>query len=470
VIKPPPSAPRIAIVGGGLAGLACADRLRARGLRATIYEADPQRLGGRCWSLRGFFPGQVAERGGEFIDTTHKTFKAYANKFNLQRADVTREPGDVFYFFGGTHHSEEEVVDQFRELVSRMRPDIQASSGAPTFFEHNDADVILDFTDLATYLDMRGNGLPLIRHVLAEAYIGEYGLEPHEQSSLNLLLFIHLDRRSKFAPFGVFSDERFHLVDGNDGIVRGIAQRLPGPIELGRKLQRLSRNMLGEYELYFEGTPQPRLADAVVMTLPFTVLREIVLDPSLNLSADKLRAINELGYGSNAKTMVGFVARPWSVAGGNGTAYSDLPDVQVVWETNSARANASRAVLTDYAGGDRGRNLLLRTLPEQVSAFLSDVDLVFPGAQDAARIDAGQVVAHREHWPSNPLAKGGFTCYRPGQFTGLAGLESQAAGALKFAGEHADSFYSWQGFMEGALLSGIRAANEILNDIQRGRL
>jgi monoamine oxidase len=42
----------------------------------------------------------------------------------------------------------------------------------------------------------------------------------------------------------------------------------------------------------------------------------------------------------------------------------------------------------------------------------------------------------------------------------------QAAGPLKFAGEHADSFYSWQGFMEGACLSGIRAANEVLADVK----
>jgi monoamine oxidase len=37
-----------------------------------------------------------------------------------------------------------------------------------------------------------------------------------------------------------------------------------------------------------------------------------------------------------------------------------------------------------------------------------------------------------------------------------------------FAGEHADSFYSYQGFMEGACLSGIRAANEVLADVKAG--
>src|SRR5262245_52097222 len=57
----------VGIVGAGLAGLACADTLADRGVVATVYDANT-RAGGRCVSLRGFFPGQVAERGGVFID------------------------------------------------------------------------------------------------------------------------------------------------------------------------------------------------------------------------------------------------------------------------------------------------------------------------------------------------------------------------------------------------------------------
>ena len=56
---------------------------------------------------------------------------------------------------------------------------------------------------------------------------------------------------------------------------------------------------------------------------------------------------------------------------------------------------------------------------------------------------------------------------RPGQFTGIEGLSGEAVGTLKFAGEHADWFYSWQGYMEGACLAGVRAANEVLLDIKK---
>src|SRR5262245_61358122 len=69
---PEPPVLDVGIVGAGLAGLSCAEALAGRGLRPAIYDASA-RTGGRCWSLPGFFPGQVAERGGEFIDNLHKT-------------------------------------------------------------------------------------------------------------------------------------------------------------------------------------------------------------------------------------------------------------------------------------------------------------------------------------------------------------------------------------------------------------
>jgi monoamine oxidase len=80
---------------------------------------------------------------------------------------------------------------------------------------------------------------------------------------------------------------------------------------------------------------------------------------------------------------------------------------------------------------------------------------------DATRT-GGKVPAHLEHWPSNPLTLGSYTCYLPGQFTTIAGNEGKPVGNLFFAGEHANSFYEWQGFMEGALLSGLAAAGAIL--------
>ncbi len=104
-------------------------------------------------------------------------------------------------------------------------------------------------------------------------------------------------------------------------------------------------------------------------------------------------------------------------------------------------------VLTDYRSAARGARPLRKE-----TAFLSDLDLVFPGSGALA-----SGVTHFEHWPSNSFALGSYTCYTPGQFTAIAGNEGKPVDNLFFAGEHANSFYVWQGSMEGACLSGLKA-------------
>jgi monoamine oxidase len=221
----------------------------------------------------------------------------------------------------------------------------------------------------------------------------------------------------------------------------------------------------GAIELTFDGpgAPPPRTHDVVVIAMPFSVLRGVALHANLGVPADQRAAIENLGYGANAKLLVGSNGRPWTAFGSNGTAYSDLVNHQLSWETNRIRASATRGVLTDYASGDRGASLDLMGVQPAAEAFLADLDLVYPGAAAvASRRNDGSVIAHLEHWPSNPFALGSYTCYKPGQFTSIAGLEGQPAGNLYFAGEHANSFYDWQGFMEGAALSGLDVAAEIL--------
>lgn len=465
--KPLASSLSVGIVGAGLAGLACADTLKTRGIRAFIYEAA-SRTGGRCWSLRGYFPGQVAERGGELIDNLHKTMLGYAKRFNLALEDVNKQPGEVFYHFAGQRYSEAAIVAEFRDFVSVMRTDLNRLSREVTAHSHTANDVALDRTNLLAYLEgSNGAGIPagpVAEAAIIEAYEAEYGLAAAEQSCLTFLLFIHPDRRSQFTPFGVFSDERYHLVDGNDRIVEGLTRELAGQLTYNSRLVRVRRLSDGRIELTFQTDSHTivKTHDVAVIAIPFTLLREVELDTNLTIPPNQLTTIRELGYGTNAKMMIGFSSRPWRTLGSNGTAYADLSNVQTTWETNPSLGSDSRGILTDYSSGARGAGLHLNDVQAEAHLFLTDLNIVFPGTLGAATRD-GQYLVHREHWPSNPLMKGSYTCYRPGQFTTMAGWEGVPAGNLFFAGEHTNSFYEWQGFMEGAALSGIAAAQSILS-------
>jgi monoamine oxidase len=204
--------------------------------------------------------------------------------------------------------------------------------------------------------------------------------------------------------------------------------------------------------------------DAAVLAIPFTLLREVELDASLAIPLNQLTTIRKLGYGTNAKLMIGFSRRPWRTVGSNGTVYADLATIQTAWETNPSRGTETRGVLVNYFSGSRGAALNPKAVQVNTLRVLRDLNAIYPDTRDAATVIQGEYLAHLEHWPSNPLMKGSYTCYQPGQFTTMAGLEGIPADNLLFAGEHTNSFYEWQGFMEGAALSGIAAAQSIVSE------
>jgi monoamine oxidase len=204
--------------------------------------------------------------------------------------------------------------------------------------------------------------------------------------------------------------------------------------------------------------------DAVVLALPYHLLRDVELDASLGLPAWKTHSIQNFVCGNNAKLMVGFNGQPWAERGGSGAAYSDLPYLQTAWETNPEGANATRAVLTDYSGAALARSLSPSRVQADCERFLTDYEKVVPGTKARARRDANGYVCHLEHWPSNPLSKGAYTANAPGYFTTIEGLPAKPIANLYFGSEATDSFYNWQGFMEGGALAGLRAAADVLGD------
>jgi monoamine oxidase len=459
-----PSAPAdVAIVGAGLAGLYAGYVLAGKKLTAQVYEADT-RVGGRVASLRGVFPGQVVERGAELIDTTHVTLRNLAVGLGLTLEDYNKQPGEEFFFFDGVRYSEAQVVEEYRALVAAMGQDLQRLSNGPTADAYTAFDRQLDFTSLKDYLRNRGAGA-LISQVVDVAYTIEFGREIDRQSALSFLFFAKASRSSVFKPFGVFSDERFHVVEGNDRVATGLAGLLPAPVALGHRLLRVAKLADGRVKLVFDvgGKTVERVHAAVILTLPAPAMRQVQFDASVGLPAFKTDAIARYDYGTNSKLMVGFAGRPWyERLNCNGGSYSDLPNHQNTWETNPSAAQFGvRGVITDYSGGLRGARLDPARTAAEATAFLGDLEKVWPGTTAlVARNRRGEPLAHLENWLRNPLFGGGYSNNAPGYFTTLEGQYAKPVGNVIFAGEHTDSFYEYQGFMEGALLSGARAANE----------
>jgi monoamine oxidase len=479
--KPVAGSRNIAIVGAGLAGLACADRLRQSGIHATVYEAAAERVGGRARSIAGVFPGRTIELGGEFVDYWHAAMLQYVRRFGLTRIDLFDTAEEVLYRIDGRTYPESTIIDAFRDVVQRMRADMRSvTSGisARNFdTASGSADRLLDQTNLQEYLEQLGADDVLIK-AIQSVFGGEYGQEIHLQSCLNFILFAKLARgRSRIVYFGANNAERYAIAEGSDAVARRLRDDVAaagGVVRVGARLAALRKGADGRYALAFtDGTTATH--DAVVLAIPATVIRDgVALHANLGIAPETRAAIAGLQYGDNTKTMFQFAsAQPFAALGGDGTAYAAdamLPNVQVAFPSKTAAAGADSLapVVVDYGFGERGR--LLPVVDPDGLGFLSGYDHIFPGAAAAAiPLLNGERFA-RAHWPSEPHALGSYTCNQPGYFTTMEGWLGEPAGNLAFAGEHTDSFHNFQGFMEGAVQSGIHAAEYFLNRIRNGLL
>jgi monoamine oxidase len=471
----------VAIVGAGMAGLACADRLRESRIFATVYEAAPERVGGRVRSITDIFPGRTIELGGEFIDYWHAVILKYVRRFNLTRIDLFDTTEEVLYRIDGVTYPESTIIDAFRDVVQRMKKDMRAvTSGisARNFDPApNSADRRLDTTNLQEYLEQIGAADVFIK-AIQSVFGGEYGQEIHLQSCLNFILFAKLARsKSRIVYFGANNAERYAIAEGNETLAQRLRDDVVaagGLVHGGMSLTALKKETDGRYLLTFEdGTSSAH--GAVVLAIPATVIRaRVALDANLGIAAGTSAAIAGLQYGDNTKTIFQFGSNlPFAVLGGDGTAYASdpmLPNVQVAFpsKTPAPGANPMTPVIVDYGFGTRGR--LLPTVDPDGTGFLSGYDQIFPGAAAAAvPLLNGQLVT-RAHWPSEPHALGSYTCNQPGYFTTMEAWLGEPAGNLAFAGEHTDSFHNFQGFIEGAAQSGIRAAEYLLDRIRSGLL
>src|SRR4029077_18626076 len=121
-----------------------------------------------------------------------------------------------------------------------------------------------------------------------------------------------------------------------------LAQKLASQITPNAPLTAIKLNADGTYTLTFgNGSGSfTRVADQVVLALPFSILRSAVNWSKAGFNNVKTIAINELGMGTNAKVHVQFKSRFWRDQGCTGETYSDT-GYQNTWEVSRAQTGTS---------------------------------------------------------------------------------------------------------------------------------
>ncbi len=454
---------KVVIVGAGLSGLNCAYRLKQRGLTPWVFEAQ-KAAGGRVVTDRTTFPeGLHCEVGAELIDSVHKSMLALATELGIELYDYNAlvAPNLKPYiaeldYFGGKTLTNADLATAWKPVAQKVNAALAmlTNPNASCTYLNPNGGQALDAMSITQFLDQSGLS-GTIRTILEVAYTTEYGLPVDVSSSLNLVQFI--DAANYDTNPG--SDERFTTKNGNATFIEKLVERVgPENITYNAKLVRIIKNADGRYTLSFDtggGSTREVIAQHVAISLPFSVLRDVDLG-GVGLPALKLRAISEVGYGQNSKLMAGFSTRFWNAAGYDGTTITDA-GFQEAWDT-SRLSPATSGILTNYTGGQTGLAIGNGTPESQLASFLGNLEKVYPGATAASN---GKVV--RGAWPTNPYAKGSYSGYKVGQATTFGGVERERWENLHFCGEHTNKTY--QGFMEGAVVSGARVANEIAKDL-----
>ena len=188
--------------------------------------------------------------------------------------------------------------------------------------------------------------------------------------------------------------------------------------------------------------------------------RAIAVDLSrAGFSARKMLAIRSLGMGTNTKIYVQFKDRPWYAMGYNGATYADTGYQQTLEAT---RGQAGRSgILEFYTGGRTGASFGPASFgppsDEVVRAQMKGLEPLYPGI--SARWNGK---AFMDYWTGDRWHKGSYSYWAVGQCTTIAGSEGERQGNALFAGEHCA--IDFQGFMNGAVLTGERAAADIARE------
>jgi monoamine oxidase len=457
------AAPKIVVVGAGLAGLSAAYILKQAGYAAELHEAS-SRIGGRCWTLRGAFAdGQIAEHGGELIDQSHSHIRQLSQGLGLKLDNLLQAEQngtESLGHFDGSPYTYEEMTDDIKAAWQKIHADVSAASYPTTFEISTERGRELDSMSIVDWIEetFEGGIDSRIGKLLDIAYNIEYGAECTEQSSLNLLYLLAYSGQGQFRVFGP-SNEKYHVVGGNDQITDRLAARLAGQITTGSELVAVRQNSSGTFTLTFaqQSGTKTVTADKVVLALPFSILRSSVDISKAGFEPLKLIAIREQGMGTNSKLHLQFSSRFWRSQGSNGETFSDR-GYQNTWEVTRAQAGKS-GILVDYTGGRIGASFGSGTPESRAKQFLAQVEPVLPGATKAWN---GKAVI--DFWPGYQWTKGSYSYWKVGQYQRFAGMEGRRQGNCLFAGEHTS--IDFQGYLNGAVETGQRAAGEILADFK----
>lgn len=437
---------RVIILGAGIAGLAAGLKLREFGHDVTILEARTW-PGGRVHTLREpFADGLYAEAGAGRIPSTHALTLAYVQRYKLDLDPFYPENGAEVFLWRGKRL----VVPRGGEPdLNQLRLNFTARERAAGFGGLTKLYLESVREEIRALPEERWpySGLDRYKQTSYGQFLRGQGASPDAIEYLtqgfaddSLLDYAH-DAVSHAVP------QLWKIRGGNDLLPRAMAAELSSQIRYGAAVRRIERSATAVRVTYTSAqTQHTETADRVICTIPFTVLRDIEVAPVW--SAPKAAAIRQLYMGAVARVFVQTRSRFWEQQGLNGFAAVDQP--LELWSPTYNQAG-SRGILMSYIYEDLAREYSALAPSAQIERSIELFDAVHPGVREHFE------TATTWSWQNEPYSRGAYLVTKPGQFE-LLEHAGTPDGRTHFAGEHTSP---WPGWIQGALHSGLRAADEV---------
>jgi monoamine oxidase len=430
----------VLIVGAGLAGLTAALELKRRGCHVTVIEAR-QRPGGRVWTIRDGFGHMYGEAGGELIDEEQEEIRKLAKNLRIRESRIFR---------GGFSHYRigQDGRRRMRSASPAWRNTGLALAPLVRIYRLNGEEWAGPIANriakqsVKEWLDEID--APADVRITARLMRNFFVADPEE---LSLLSYLELFAEGK-DPAG----RRMYRIDGgNDRLVQRAADNLRSLIHLNHIVRRIVQTS-EHVRVTIESRPAQRnemKSDCVLVTAPAPIAAEIEFAPAL---PDAQRdAFSRLRYGRATKTLLQFDRHSWRKPRHPRACATDL-DVGAVWD-GSEDQDDRRGMLILLAGGRASDAIKSIIKSDGIQQLLQDVKFFGVGR---AKLIAMRSIS----WEDDPWARGAYAYFDPSFPTSARRLLRAPWKRVFFAGEHTSS--KWQGYMNGAVESGLRAAEEIL--------
>jgi monoamine oxidase len=440
----------VVVVGAGLAGLQAARACVAAGKSVVVLEAR-DRVGGRTLN-EDIGGGNVVEVGGQWAGPTQyrvlevaaelgvDTFPTYVAGENvvewrgrLKRYRGTIPPISPAFLLD---------VQQVQMRLNRMARRIDAE--APWLSPDARA---LDSQTFATWLDgackTRGG-----RTLLEIACQAVWACEPADVSLLHILFYIRAAGSFEELTDSEGGAQERRFVGGSQRISLRMAEQLGDVVRLSTPVRRIAWSDDG---VEVEGVTARR----VIVAMPPTLTSRIEFDPILPGYRDQL--VQRMPQGTVWKCMAVYDEPFWRRDGLSGSGLSDTGPVRVTFDNSPP--SGSPGVLLGFLEGDHARRAGRMGAAERRAAVLDVFGRLFG---DRARSPERYI---EKSWAEEQWTRGCYGCYMtPGGWTSFGSALRAPIGPIHWAG--AETATIWNGYMDGALRSGDRAAAEALRSLE----